>query len=57
MQFYVVKTLIGNQPFAVLLADDLCDAPDKGVLSQMVELYKNITAQLLLLKEIPKGYK
>ena len=34
------KTLIGdNEPFAVLLADDLCDNDEKSVLSQMVEIY------------------
>lgn len=27
------ETLIGNQPFAVLLADDLCDSDAEGVLS------------------------
>ncbi|MGK0255879.1 MAG: UTP--glucose-1-phosphate uridylyltransferase [Arcobacteraceae bacterium] len=34
------QTLIGDEPFAVILADDLCDNVDKSVLSQMTELYK-----------------
>ena len=34
------ETLIGNEPFAVILADDLCHNEEKGVLSQMVELYE-----------------
>jgi UTP--glucose-1-phosphate uridylyltransferase len=34
------ETLIGNEPFAVILADDLCDNKNKNVLSQMVDLYK-----------------
>ncbi len=48
------ETLIGDQPFAVLLADDLCDAPDKGVLSQMVELYKKYNCSIVAIEEIPK---
>ena len=51
------ENLIGDQPFAVLLADDLCDSPSKGVLSQMVDLYKNITVLLLLLKKFKRRYK
>lgn len=48
------ETLIGDQPFAVLLADDLCDAPDKGVLAQMVELYKKYGCSIVAIEEIPK---
>ena len=48
------ETLIGDQPFAVLLADDLCDAPDKGVLSQMVDLYKKYGCSIVAIEEIPK---
>ena len=48
------ENLIGNQPFAVLLADDLCDAPDKGGLSQMVELYKKYNCSIVAIEEIPK---
>ena len=48
------ETLIGDQPFAVLLADDLCDAPSKGVLAQMVELYKKYGCSIVAIEEIPK---
>ncbi|MDX4058843.1 UTP--glucose-1-phosphate uridylyltransferase GalU [Aliarcobacter skirrowii] len=48
------ENLIGNQPFAVLLADDLCDSSDNGVLSQMVELYKKYTCSIVAIEEIPK---
>ena len=48
------ETLIGDQPFAVLLADDLCDAPGKGVLSQMVDLYKKYGCSIVAIEEIPK---
>ena len=34
------KTLIGNEPFAVILADDLCHNNDKSVLLQMMDIHK-----------------
>ena len=34
------ETLIGDEPFAVVLADDLCIAEGDGVLTQMVKLFK-----------------
>ena len=48
--------LIGNEPFAVILADDLCDNKgDKAVLSQMVELYeKNPDHCIVAVEEVPK---
>ncbi len=49
------ETLIGDQPFAVLLADDLCDAPTKGVLAQMVELYKKYGCSIVAIEEVPKS--
>ena len=48
------ETLIGDQPFAVLLADDLCDAPTKGVLAQMVDLYKKYHCSIVAIEEVPK---
>jgi UTP--glucose-1-phosphate uridylyltransferase len=48
------ETLIGDQPFAVVLADDLCDSTSKGVLSQMVELYKKYHCSIVAIEEIPK---
>ena len=49
------ETLIGDQPFAVLLADDLCDAPTKGVLAQIVELYKKYGCSIVAIEEVPKS--
>ncbi len=49
------ETLIGDQPFAVLLADDLCDAPTKGVLAQMVELYKKYVCSIVAIEEVTKS--
>jgi len=40
------EPLIGNEPFAVHLADDLCTNEDQNVLEQMIEVYKNIIVAL-----------
>lgn len=34
------KSVIGNEPFAVILADDLIDGAPNGCLKQMVEIYE-----------------
>jgi len=47
------ETLIGDQPFAVVLADDLCYSPEQGVLSQMVELYKKHRCSIVAIEEVP----
>lgn len=49
------KTLVGDNPFAVLLADDLCvgDAPGNGVLKQMAELYKQFRCSIVAIQEVP----
>ncbi len=47
------ETLIGDQPFAVHLADDLCYSPDQ-VLSQMVGLYKKHQCSIVAVEEVPK---
>jgi UTP--glucose-1-phosphate uridylyltransferase len=49
------ETLIGDEPFAVLLADDLCYSPDQGVLSQMVELYDYYRCSIVAIEEIPQN--
>lgn len=48
------QTLIGDEPFAVILADDLCDAPQQSVLSQMVELYNKYQCSIVAIEEVPK---
>jgi UTP--glucose-1-phosphate uridylyltransferase len=48
------ETLIGNEPFAVVLADDLCDNENKGVLAQMIEVYKKYQCSIVAIEEIPK---
>lgn len=48
------ETLIGNQPFAVVLADDLCQDGEEGVLSQMVKIYEQYQCSIVAIEEIPK---
>ena len=48
------ETLIGEEPFAVVLADDLCDNEAEGVLSQMVKLYKEFGCSIVAVEEIPR---
>jgi UTP--glucose-1-phosphate uridylyltransferase len=48
------ETLIGEEPFAVILADDLCDNEGDGVLAQMVELYNKHKCCIVAVEEIPK---
>ena len=47
------KELVGDEPFAVVLADDLCINPDKGVLAQMVALYKQFRCSIVAVQEVP----
>jgi len=48
------ETLIGNEPFAVVLADDLCDGDrDDGVLSQMAALYEKYQCCIVAIEEVP----
>ncbi len=48
------EPLIGDQPFAVVLADDLCYNDGPGVLSQMVELYNFYRCSIVAIEEVPK---
>jgi UTP--glucose-1-phosphate uridylyltransferase len=47
------ETLIGNEPFAVVLADDLCENENKGVLEQMVEVYDKYQCSVVAIEEVP----
>ena len=50
------ETLIGHEPFAVILADDLCDntCEEGSVLSQMIRLYKKYQCSIVAIEEVPK---
>ena len=47
------ESLIGNEPFAVILADDLCDSVTDGVISQMIEIYNKYQCSVIAIEEIP----
>ena len=48
------ETLIGHEPFAVVLADDYCVTEDDGVLAQMVALYKEHGCSIVAIEEVPR---
>jgi len=47
------ETLIGDEPFAVILADDLCDSNESGVISQLIEIYKQHKCSVVAIEEVP----
>ncbi len=51
------RTIIGDEPFAVVLADDLClgadDGAGDGVLQQMVGLYNQFRCSIVAIEEVP----
>lgn len=49
------KPLVGDNPFAVVLADDLCVNEDKGVLAQMSELYNQFRCTIVAVQEVPES--
>lgn len=49
------QTLVGDQPFAVVLADDLCVNPGgSGVLAQMAKLYRQFRCSIVAVQEVPE---
>lgn len=47
------QTLIGNEPFAVILADDLCFNPQgEGVIAQMKKLYKQYQCAIVAIEKV-----
>jgi len=51
---YTGKPLIGNEPFAVILPDDLCTNDDDSVLTQMVRLYEqHLDCCIVAIEEVP----
>lgn len=46
------KPLIGNEPFAVLLADDLIDGGNRPCLKQMVEEFARVQASIVAVQKI-----
>ena len=48
------KPAVGDEPFAVILADDLIDAP-KGALRQMIEVYNQTGTSVLGVEEVDRS--
>ncbi|MBV1906253.1 MAG: UTP--glucose-1-phosphate uridylyltransferase GalU [Pseudomonadales bacterium] len=47
------RTVIGDYPFGVVLADDLCFGDGIGVLEQMVNLYQRFKCSIVAIEEVP----
>lgn len=47
------KPVVGNEPFAILLADDLISNDGKGVCEQMADLHARTGASILSVEEVP----
>lgn len=47
------ETLIGREPFGVILADDLCDGEDEGVMTQMARIYAKYRCSVVAIEEVP----
>jgi UTP--glucose-1-phosphate uridylyltransferase len=47
------QPLVNKEPFAVLLADDLCDCIEEGVLAQMIQVYNKYQCSIVAIQEIP----
>jgi UTP--glucose-1-phosphate uridylyltransferase len=48
------EALIGNHPFGVILADDLCYNTGDGVLEQMAKLYAKYRCSIVAVEEVPR---
>jgi UTP--glucose-1-phosphate uridylyltransferase len=46
--------LIGDEPFAVILADDYCITTGDSVLLQMVKLYEQYQCSIVAIEEVPR---
>ena len=54
---HAVKTgriLTADEPFGVVLSDDLCFGTPKGVLSQMIEVYNEYGCCVVAVEEVPR---
>jgi UTP--glucose-1-phosphate uridylyltransferase len=49
----VTEPLVGNEPFAVILADDVIDA-DPPAMKQMIDVFNRVQGPVLLVERVPK---
>ena len=48
------ERLMGDEPFGVVLSDDLCITEGIGVLQQMTKLYKQFRCSIVAIEEVPQ---
>ncbi|MFV0276237.1 MAG: UTP--glucose-1-phosphate uridylyltransferase GalU [Parahaliea sp.] len=48
------QSLVGHEPFGVVLSDDLCLNDGPGVLSQMAQLYNQFRCSIVAIQEVPR---
>ena len=46
------ELLVGNQPFGIILADDLCLNEGPGVISQLAEIYRRTGTSVIAIQEV-----
>lgn len=51
---YCAKPFVKDEPFAVLLSDDIID-PEDTLLKEMILLYRELNAPILALQKVPKS--
>ena len=51
---YCAKNFIGNEPFAVMLGDDIVDSPGYPCLKQMMDIYEREQCSILGVKEVAR---
>ncbi|MBQ4516911.1 MAG: UTP--glucose-1-phosphate uridylyltransferase GalU [Clostridia bacterium] len=52
---YCAKSFVGNEPFAVLLGDDVVYNNEKPCLKQMIEMYEKYNASILGVQSVPES--
>lgn len=50
------KDAVGDEPFAVLLGDDLIYDPERPTLAQMLEIFEEYNRPVLALREVPREH-
>ncbi len=46
------EPMVGNEPFGVVLSDDLCISQGEGVMTQMVKLYNQFRCSIVAIQEV-----
>ncbi|MEA3276479.1 MAG: UTP--glucose-1-phosphate uridylyltransferase GalU [Pseudomonadota bacterium] len=48
------EVLVGNEPFGVVLADDLCVTDSEGVMAQMSRVYEHYGCSVVAIEQVPR---